>query len=114
MPANHKVSFAGQIAALFVPIANFWAFYRVRKLRRYLVLVFAPSVVLASVFMIYIDAVNRTDDMVSIDYDSDRTLAYAITIGVSAGLQALATYLVIIWSRQHNRHFDSPAKPHSS
>ena len=43
MPANHKVDDIRQVAATFVPGINFWAFYSIRKLQKYLVYVVVPQ-----------------------------------------------------------------------
>jgi hypothetical protein len=34
LPANHKVSVGWQIVFTFIIVLNFWAFYRIRKLRK--------------------------------------------------------------------------------
>ena len=46
MPANHEVSVAWQIVFTFLPIVNYWAFYRVRKLRKYVLYVVVPAMLL--------------------------------------------------------------------
>jgi len=58
MPANHKVSVAWQIVATFVPIANFWAFYRIRKLRKYVLYVIVPEIVVSIALLAYYYSVN--------------------------------------------------------
>jgi hypothetical protein len=42
LPANHKVSVGWQIVATFIPVIDLWAFYRIRKLQKYLLYVIAP------------------------------------------------------------------------
>lgn len=108
MPADHKVDLIRQVFATLVPIINLWAFYQIRKLRKYLLYVFIPSIILATVFIGYIEYINRADDMVSIGHKSDRTLAYAITSVFGVGLQGMAIYLVVKWSQQHNCKYDAP------
>jgi NO-binding membrane sensor protein with MHYT domain len=53
LPANHKVSIGWQIVALFVPIANFWAFYRIRRLRKYLLYSYLPSLAVSIAISVY-------------------------------------------------------------
>lgn len=124
MPAEHKVSVGWQIVALFVPIANLWAFYRIRKLQRYLLFVFVPSMVLSSVMVAYYFSklpqfTTTADDGIAFGgpiYDPfdfvffDSTI-HVVTTAISWALFGLSIYLVIIWSRQHNRKFDSPTPP---
>src|SRR5687768_11519840 len=47
MPADDKVSVAWQIVFTFIPIVNLWAFYRIRRLRKYLLYVVVPVIVLS-------------------------------------------------------------------
>ena len=99
MPANHKVSVGWQIVFTFIAILNLWAFYRIRKLRKYLLYVFVPSVIIAG-YLSY----NGSWFMVT-----DIRILLAPSTLISMGIQVLAVYLVIIWSRQHNKQFDQPA-----
>ena len=130
---------AWQIVATFIPIANFWAFYRIRKLRKYVLYVIVSEIVLsiAIVAYYYSDAdyskwgddglaFGQPDSVVpSLANQSDwyiierdvtlgtiaPSFVYSSIIGnaVGWGLQGFAIYLVIIWSRQHNRTFDTTA-----
>lgn len=56
MPANSKVSVGWQIVFTFLPIVNFWAFYRIRKRRRYVLYVIMPSIVVSIVSYSYLHA----------------------------------------------------------
>jgi hypothetical protein len=120
MPANHKVSVAWQIVATFVLIANFWAFYRIRKLRKYLAYVFVPSTALSITFLAYYYSTlgyeKFGDDGLAFgrpaspyDFVLFDPTVFLIAQVISAGFQGFTIYLVIIWSRQHNRKFDTPA-----
>jgi len=42
---NQKVSVAWQIVFTFIPVVNFWAFYRIRKLRKYVLYILVPSLI---------------------------------------------------------------------
>jgi hypothetical protein len=115
MPANHKVSVAWQVIFTFLPVVNFWAFYRVRKLRKYLLYIVIPLLVFSAIQASY-DVIYPPrpftqwgDDGLAFGYDPTGRLAILIArYVISAGLQALAIYIVIIWSRQHNKQFDQP------
>lgn len=119
MPANHKVSVGWQIVATFFIIANFWAFYRIHKLRKYLAFVFVPSVIASLVINAYsystLGFEKWGDDGLAFGrspyypymFDAFDSLFWA-GIAVGIGFQALTIYLAIKWSREHNRRFDSP------
>ena len=100
------MSVAWQIVALFIPIANFWAFYRIRKLRKYVLYVVLPSVVLSIV------ATYRVFSVLPRGYlPGDDTLAfgdpfavyqdpvYISALAVSWALFGLSVYFVVKWSR---------------
>lgn len=122
MPANNKVSVAWQIVFTFLPIVNFWAFYRIRKLRRYLLYVILPSIVVSSIYLSYSGlwlplplesispghstALMNGTEMVPAFYD-EVMYASLLNNSIGLGLQGLAVYLVIIWSRHHNRRADA-------
>lgn len=105
VPANSKVSVGWQIVFTFLPIVNFWAFYRIRKLRRYVLYVIVPEIILSIIIV-----ASFFSSPVSSPYDFVVPNPAISIMGnvVSIGLQALSIYLVIIWSRQHNRQFDQP------
>lgn len=116
LPANSKVSVAWQIVFTFLPIVNFWAFYRIRKLRKYLLFVFAPSVALSIMLYAYIlsnplpSLMTRGEDDPAfgvLPYSDSQFSASIIGNVAGFGLQGLSIYLVIIWSRLHNRRVDA-------
>jgi hypothetical protein len=137
MPANHKISVGWQIVFTFIPIVNFWAFYRIKKLRKYLLYVVAPVIALVlfvNAFfgdLYYFLSTGRQTAWGANEYafgqtESNATGTYVINRvqmwsplgaitsfdGYEAVLrlafQGFAVYLIIIWSRQHNRKFDAP------
>jgi len=111
MPANHKVSVAWQIVATFVIIANFWAFYRIRKLRKYLLYVYVPSIIISTAVAAYVSSTGlwvASSGGEPVYEPFVLPPAFYAIYAISAGLQALAIYLAIIWSREHNRKFDQP------
>jgi hypothetical protein len=108
LPANHKVSVGWQIVFIFITGLNFWAFYRIRKLRKYLLYVVAPSI--AASLALFALVYNRINTHASESYDfvALSPIEQALSL-VGFGLQALTIYLVIIWSRAHNRAFEMPS-----
>jgi hypothetical protein len=119
MPADHKVSVAWQIVALFVPIANFWAFYRIRKLRKYLVYVYLPSIVISVALAAYYystvgyekpgdGGLGFGESTSPYDFVLFDPTVFVISGVVSWGLFGLSIYLIVKWSGEHNRRFDLP------
>jgi hypothetical protein len=114
LPANHKVSVGWQIVFTFLPVVNFWAFYRIRKLRKYVLYVIVPEIVLATVYSLYVAmSILSEPDFMSLAR-VDRSfyyygLHYIALNAISWALQGFSIYLIIIWSRQHNRQFDQPS-----
>ncbi|HEX7033592.1 MAG TPA: hypothetical protein VF172_11390 [Nitrososphaera sp.] len=117
MPANHKVSVGWQIVFTFIGILNLWAFYRIRKLRKYLLYVVAPSVVVSVVLVLYLigstgtarqsDSLNPADQW--FPYSEEQLPFVVLSYAANFALQGFSVYLVIVWSREHNRKFDQPA-----
>ena len=120
MPADHKVSVGWQIVATFIIIANFWAFYRIRRLRKYFAYVFVPSIVSSTVInAYYYSTLSFTDwgdgglefgepTYQPYMFDAFNSLFWT-GIAVGVGFQALTIYLVVKWSREHNRQFSVAA-----
>jgi hypothetical protein len=110
---NHKVSVAWQIVFTFIPIANFWAFYRIRKLRKYALYVIVPEIILTSVLLWYYFASiprfsSLGDDGLAFGSSPEINQVQIISSVVGWGLQGFSIYLIIIWSRRHNKRFDQP------
>lgn len=120
MPADHKVSVAWQIVFTFISILNLWAFYRIRKLQKYLLYIIVPQIVITIILTLLLSAANENLRNAVNNYSGSQYLAgqavwvispffsyYLVGILVSATVfQALAIYLVIKWSREHNRAFE--------
>jgi len=111
MPANHKVSVAWQIVFTFISILNLWAFYRIRKLRKYVAYVIVPDIAILIGWLAYLSyygawwSPEPFLDPLTINFGP----LYIIVTIASWALQGLAIYLVIIWSRHHNKQFDQPS-----
>ncbi|MGI0049223.1 MAG: hypothetical protein ACREAW_06750 [Nitrososphaera sp.] len=127
MPATKKVSVAWQVVFTFLPIVNFWAFYRIKKLQKYLLYVIVPSIAVTIVLVAYIFSVSGVwverpgNGVPALSSESEDTnvlqrpeiwgssLSISIISNVIGfGFQGLAIYLVIIWSRKYNQQFDQP------
>lgn len=114
MPANHKVSVGWQIVFTFITGLNFWAFYRIRKLRKYVLYIIVPSVALSIASYSYPRQQFSLlgDNGLAFGDPSEALVVSIITTVIGLGIQGFSIYLVIIWSRAHNRAFESPSQSH--
>ena len=114
MPAEHKVSILWQIIfVLFVPIVGIWAFYRIKKLQKFILLVVLPSITLMSVLLVPI-AFLTLDEQNNLESEYDVVQEFEeygfLVIGLFIGSMALAAweiYLILKWSDDWNKQFAS-------
>lgn len=114
MPANGPVKIIWQIIFTFIPILDLWAFYRIKKLRRYFLFVVIPASVIL-IIIIAVDVVTNLDSPMFDDpnYDpfmNDNPAFLAISIAspiIEIGFHILTIYLVYVWSKQWNNQFQS-------
>lgn len=117
---DRHVSIKWQILFSLISPLNIWAFYRIQKLRRYVLYVMIPSLVLSGTLygiafyeMTVLDPLESDStpqtslppNMVPIEpqvgkYDSVPYLP--ISIASSIGFSFLSVYLAVTWSRQWN------------
>ena len=115
MPAKGSVSILWQIVfALFIPIADIWAFYRIKKLRKAILYITLPSLgltmmVLVPVISIMIEAGDNSEkiEQMSEDLTSDVGLSALSIVGSigSIGILIWTIYLIATWSEQWNKQF---------
>lgn len=127
MPANGKVSIGWQILFAIISPVNLWAFYRIKRLRLFLLFVIAPSIVISSIVVagVIYEMENPTNS--GFDEEGNRypepTLPpnmtpiepqvgkfntgnyMIINIASSVGFTVLSVVLVIKWSREWNEQF---------
>ncbi|MGI9567637.1 MAG: hypothetical protein ACR2LL_11580 [Nitrosopumilus sp.] len=118
MSAKGPVSILWQIFfAVFIPIADIWEFYRIKKLRRAILYIALPSlalmmIVLVPISSIMIEAGDNSEkmDQLSEDFASDvwlNTISMVASIA-SIGVLIWTVYLVATWSKQWNKQFENP------
>jgi len=79
--ATGGVRISSQVFFVTLPPMNFWAFYRIKRLRRY------------------------------IGFVTIATFASTYLFGIIPGVVVffvISLYLIVKWSRQHNKQFDQP------
>lgn len=62
MPATGKVSVGWQIVFALIPFLDLWAFYRIRKLRKYLLFTAVPTFISAFVQSLYFGDLDTSYD----------------------------------------------------
>lgn len=114
MPAKGKVSILWQILfVVFVPILDLWAFYRIQKLRRYLLYVYVPQIAVAIVIVVFV--VNMVFEENSLekvskfseDLDGNEILLTVASTVIGLGFTILSIYLIATWSEKWNKQFES-------
>ena len=125
MPTKGNVSIGWQIVFAIISPVNLWAFYRIKKLRKYVLYVLIPSTIMVFVLslvgyyeMTLIDPSGGqmgSDAMIPFPPYTTPMKPYVekfniipynmISIGISTGLTVFSVYLVAKWSRQWNKQF---------
>ena len=123
MPAKGKVSIGWQIVFAIISPVNLWAFYRIKKLRLFVLYVIVPSIVVSSIVaagMLY--EMDNPEIPKNEKYPEPTLPPYMtpiepqvgkfntgkymiLNIGASVGLTILSVYLVVKWSRRWNEQF---------
>ena len=115
MPAKGPVSILWQIVfAVFIPIVDIWAFYRIKKLRKAILYITLPSIVMMIMILIpmsyiMIEAGDNPEKIEQIPENliSDtglNVMSIVVTIG-SVGILIWTIYLITTWSEQWNMQF---------
>ena len=100
------VSIKRQSIYACIPYVNLWAFYRIQKLRKFILIVFAvglASYPLQWFLLSNIDVSNLTNPF---DIYSD-PLFIMFAVATNASLLALFVYLIRRWSRKWNEQFQT-------
>ena len=112
MPAENKVSILWQIIfVLFVPVVGIWAFYRIKKLQKFILFVVLPSITLMS-FLLMPIAFLTLDGQNNLESEYDVIQNFEeygfLVLGISVGSMALTAweiYLILKWSEDWNKQF---------
>lgn len=111
MPANNKVSVGWQVVAQFIPIVDLWSAYRIRKLRKYVLYVIIPNIVITALALYYYFSSERFtpwgDDGLAFGDPAPYLAIQSASTMASLGLLIWSIYLIVKWSREHNQMFDS-------
>ncbi|MCV0373107.1 MAG: hypothetical protein K5793_06090 [Nitrosarchaeum sp.] len=114
-----RVSIKWQILFSLISPLNVWAFYRIKKLRKYVLYVLVPSLAVSGIMFTAAYYEAMVLDPLEQDVSTEQTLSYMtpiepqvgkfdampyplISIATSVAFSSLSAYLVIKWSREWN------------
>jgi hypothetical protein len=106
MPAKGPVSILWQIIFTFIPVLDLYAFYRIKKLRKYFLYVIIPlfAITLGITFSFVLAELPSSDfsfDDESMNSENEEFLSL-IFVPVEIGFQILTIYFVYTWSKRWN------------
>ena len=112
MPAKGPVSVLWQIIfVVFIPILDLWAFYRIKKLKKYLLYVYVPQIVVGGIIVGIILSMafeeNSLEKLENFSEDlenNDLTLIIS-NILMGLGFTIFSIYLIATWSERWNKKF---------
>ena len=119
MPSKGPVKIVWQIIFIFIPIVDLWAFYRIKKLRKFLLMVWIPETVITTVIVIFIyglivaAAVFGGPNILNDQTPSGKAVNDELTKNsiilyiVETGFTILSIYLIYKWSKEWNKQFPS-------
>ena len=99
MVKQKSVTVAWQVVFTFIPFVDLWAFYRIQKLRLYLLIIYGGNIIAGIIIGITFDFTGSLMEM------PDASSYYIPSIAIAIAFHLLAIYLVVKWSRNWNRKF---------
>ena len=106
MPAKGPVKIVWQIIFIFIPILDLWAFYRIKKLRRFALMVWISEIIITMIIIIPI-IVGDVDQILNGNpmQDNESILTTILLYVVETGFAILSIYLIYKWSKEWNVKF---------
>ena len=112
MPAKGPVSILWQIIfVVFVPILDLWAFYRIKKLKKYFLYVIVPQILISGIVIVLIlgmafeeNSLEKLENF-SEDLDDDELITIILGSSVGLGFTIFSIYLIATWSERWNKQF---------
>lgn len=121
MPAKGRVSIGWQIVFAIISPVNLWAFYRIKRLRLFVLYVMVPSIAISSIVIAGVFYEMGNPEIIE-EYPEPSLPSYMtpiepqvgkfntgkymmLNLASSIGLTVLSVYLIVKWSRQWNEQF---------
>jgi len=99
MVKQKSVTVAWQVVFTFIPFVDLWAYYRIQKLRLYLLIIYGGNIIAGIIIGITFGFTGSLMEM------PDVSSYYIPSIAVGIAFHLLAIYLVVKWSRNWNAKF---------
>lgn len=111
MPAKGPVKIVWQIVFTLIPVLNIWAFYRIKKLRKYILIVLIPVTIISMVIIApqVLSEVEKIQEGNLMSGDQS-IMTSVIQYIVDVGFTILSIYLIYKWSKEWNKQFPSAGK----
>ena len=106
MPAKGPVKIVWQVVFTLIPVLNIWAFYRIKKLRKYILIILIPVTVI-SMIVIAPQVISEMENIQegNLMNDDQSILTSIIQYIVDVGFTILSIYLIYKWSKEWNKQF---------
>lgn len=106
LPAKGSVKIVWQIIFIFIPVLNLWAFYRIKKLRKFFLFVWIPEMIITLIIITPMVLANveqslNRNPMLDGEFLMETVLLYI----VETGFAILSIYLIYKWSKEWNKQF---------
>ncbi len=110
MPAKGPVSVLWQIIlVVFIPILDLWAFYRIKKLKKYLLYIYVPQLLIGGIIVGLIigtafeeNGIEKLENF-SEDLEANELVLVIPSIVMGMGFTIFSIYLIAIWSEKWNK-----------
>lgn len=111
MPAKGPVKIVWQIVFTLIPVLNIWAFYRIKKLRKYILIVLIPVTIISMVIIApqVLSEVEKIQEGNLMSGDQS-IMTSVIQYIVDVGFTILSIYLIYKWSKEWNKQFPDSRK----
>jgi hypothetical protein len=114
MPTKRPVSVLWQIImVVFVPILDLWAFFRIKKLKKYLLYVYVPQLIIGGIItgliigMAFEESSIEKLENFSEDLESNELALVIPSIVMGMGFTIFSIYLIATWSEKWNKEIST-------
>ena len=101
------------IFVVFIPILDLWAFYRIKKLKKYLLFVYAPQLLIGGIIAGLIMGVAFEENGIeklenfSEDLEANELALIIPSIVMGMGFTIFSIYLIATWSEKWNKEISN-------
>ncbi len=114
MHAKRPVSVLWQIIiVVFVPILDLWAFYRIKKLKKYLLYIYVPQLLIGGMIAGLIigmafeeNGIEKLENF-SEDLEANELVLVIPSIVMGMGFTIFSIYLIATWSEKWNKEISN-------